>query len=395
MARVMTRIREWLRPPRSVLILFVLVVCVPAATLITLGLRLLDQDRALARQRQLELLDRAADAGIQVLEQDLASQKARLADGSCGGLESIDDAVCITLRLDSIEAFPPNRIAYYPRPRRLKEAPAEAFAEIETHEFRAPVDLEQALEASHKLAASSDAAIRAGALLRRGRIFVKLGRMDEALTVLADLSRVASVSINDEPADLVARRMRCSILESHNRRDELTAEAASLARDVRAGKWQLDWGVFQHIDEQLHRWLGAPTESLEKQDAFATALAWAYDLWMREQASTASGVHVLNGDTAPVTIIWSFNNGKGAALIAGSQFLESHWKAELQKAVAPARVLLGSAGAPPIGDELRVQRSAADTGLPWTLIVATPPGQREPREFTERDATWSRVWRRS
>ena len=59
---------------RNLLILFVLIVCLPAATLIVLGLRLLDQDRALARQRQIELLDRAADHAVGVLEQELWSK---------------------------------------------------------------------------------------------------------------------------------------------------------------------------------------------------------------------------------------------------------------------------------------------------------------------------------
>ena len=69
MARNMPRLRAWLRPPRNLLIFFAVVVGLPTATLIVLGVRLIDQDRALARQRQVEIQDSAADGGVRVLEQ--------------------------------------------------------------------------------------------------------------------------------------------------------------------------------------------------------------------------------------------------------------------------------------------------------------------------------------
>ena len=56
MSSSMERLRLWLRPPRNLFILFLAVVALPAATLVLLGVRLLEQDRALARQRQTETL---------------------------------------------------------------------------------------------------------------------------------------------------------------------------------------------------------------------------------------------------------------------------------------------------------------------------------------------------
>ncbi len=47
----MPGLRSWLRPPRDLLMLFLLVMLAPAATLVVLGLRLVEQDRALERQR--------------------------------------------------------------------------------------------------------------------------------------------------------------------------------------------------------------------------------------------------------------------------------------------------------------------------------------------------------
>jgi hypothetical protein len=45
MADMMARLRAWLRPPRNLLVLFLLVILLPAATLVVLGVRLLEQDR--------------------------------------------------------------------------------------------------------------------------------------------------------------------------------------------------------------------------------------------------------------------------------------------------------------------------------------------------------------
>ena len=86
----------------------------------------------------------------------------------------------------------------------------------------------------------------------------------------------------------------------------------------------------------------------------------------------------------PVTILWSFGGEQGAAFIAGARYLELHWKAELEKAVHPARVYFAGVAVAPPADAARVQRSAADTGLPWTLIVTAGDGQQEPPEFAAR-----------
>jgi len=61
----------WLRPRLRLLISFLLVVLPPAATLVGLGVRLLEQDRRLTRQRQSELLEYAAENGVRQLEQTI------------------------------------------------------------------------------------------------------------------------------------------------------------------------------------------------------------------------------------------------------------------------------------------------------------------------------------
>ena len=64
-------VRQWFRPPRHLVVLFVVVIVVPAAALAWLGWRLLEQDRALEGQRIQERLDRAADSISAALERRL------------------------------------------------------------------------------------------------------------------------------------------------------------------------------------------------------------------------------------------------------------------------------------------------------------------------------------
>ncbi len=378
----MSKVGQWLRPPRNLLILFILVVCLPALTLIALGIRLLDQDHALARQRQLEILDRAADQGVRVLDQDLADWTKRLAGQTCALENAPEDSVCISFQSDRIEVVPPGRLPYYPVSRTLKEPPVEPFQELESNEFREPVHLDKALDLSRQIAASNDVAVRAGALLRQGRILRKMGRAAQALAAYEDLGRIGSISINQEPVDLLARRTRCDILQEQSRTEDLQREAAALAADLQAGKWQLDRETFLHIDQKLQTWLG-PTKETGSNDGelLASAALWVYE----ERPAAANGVHIVHSNVAAATVIWTSGNGHITAFITGPRYLESHWMSDLRKAVFPARpYLVGAGGGNLPADALKVQRTAADTGLPWALIVANAPGQQEPQEFAVR-----------
>jgi signal transduction histidine kinase len=382
----MASLGKWLRPPRNLLVIFIFVVGVPAVTLLAFGIRLLEQDKALAHQREVDLLDRAADQGVRLLEQDLAGRIKRLSSPACTPVDVPYDSVCVALQTERINVFPPERIPYYPFAQQLKEIPSEPFVELESNEFREPVHLDKALEISRTLAASKDSPIRAGALLREARILRKMGKTNEALAVFADLSHIASVSINHEPADLLARRTRCGILEELSRTTDLRTEAASIASDLHAGKWQLDRESFLHIDEKLRTWLGAHGDRRYGDDeALAVALNWLYEKWTTRtaQQSASNGVYVLNSDGRQVTIVWAFANGHDAAFIAGPQYLASHWLAAVQKAVEPAQVSVSGINAPQPG-AVKVQRSAAETGLPWTILVSNPAGQQEPPEFAAR-----------
>src|SRR5436190_23151508 len=99
--------RVWFGASRRLLLSFVLVLLVPAAAVVWLGLHLIDQDRALASRQLRERRESAADRLIAGLEQAVSSTERRL-DGDPTGLpiRRDDDAVLVTLRPGVIETHP-------------------------------------------------------------------------------------------------------------------------------------------------------------------------------------------------------------------------------------------------------------------------------------------------
>jgi len=155
-------LREWLRPPRAVLALFLVVTLVPAAGLVWLGWYLLQQDRALVDQRVQERRERAADllvgtldAKLRAFEQDLTGPSARqlLAQG--------DDAVLVVLGSGAMDVYPRSHLLYYPIASPCQEPAELVFRAGEDREFRLH-DYAGAIANFRELSRSEDATVRAG-----------------------------------------------------------------------------------------------------------------------------------------------------------------------------------------------------------------------------------------
>src|SRR5262249_29469403 len=89
-----------------------------------------------------------------------------------------------------------------------------------------------------------------------------------------------------------------------------------------------------------------------------------------------------SSNSETVTVVWSFANRQAQAFIAGPRYFESHWLTTLQKSLPDADINLGvpSAALPAVAQK----RTAAETGLPWNLIVAPLPGGRDPQDVIAR-----------
>src|SRR5581483_10096279 len=116
-------LRAWFRPPRHWLGLFLLITLAPSILLIWFGSRSLQQDRTLALQSVQERRNQAADLVVAGLEQNVGAAEQSLRDPSAAAaLAAPEGAVVVALAADHVDAFPKDRLLYYPLPLTGREA---------------------------------------------------------------------------------------------------------------------------------------------------------------------------------------------------------------------------------------------------------------------------------
>ncbi|MBI1874168.1 MAG: hypothetical protein HYS05_09810 [Acidobacteria bacterium] len=373
--------RAWLGASRRLILLFVLVLLVPATAVVWLGVRLIEQDRALASRQLRERRESAADRLIAGLEQAVSSTERRLAGEPTGlPIRPDDDVVLVTFGPTGIEAHPKDRLLYLPMVPPGPAEPTAAFEAGEALEFRAK-DYQGAAAAFRTLARSLSTTVRAGALLRLARTLRKTGRGDEALRAYADLAHIPDARLSGLPADLVARRARCVLLEELGRTTELGEEARSLQTDLLAARWPLDRGAFLAYAEQINRWLGVEQTIATDRDALSAASEW---IWRQWAASDRGEFHAA-GRRAPrfagvgITILWQSPGDRLVALLAGPRFQLREWFDGPRSALDARglRVALSDAdgqavlGTLPTDLSATERRTAAVTHLPWTVFVGS------------------------
>lgn len=372
------------RHPRHLLVLFLAVTSLPASVLVWLGWRLVEQDRILEARRLQERRERAADLIVTALDQTLSAAEQRLVDPSTRGASPSDDALIVVVAPQSIETFPKTRFLYYPFRPTLREAPAEPFQPGESYEFRQQ-DYARAIAAFRELARSTDAAVRAGAQLRLARNLRKAGQLPAALDAYQQLAQQGDVSINGVPADLVARRARCALLAELNRPADLRREAEGLDADLRGARWQLDHAVYLHHVQEVSRWLDVARGPPLEQAALAAAVEWLWEKWKVDRPGqfSSSGRESFQFQGRSLTILWHGAGERLEALIAGPLHLERKWLPGLGPLLHGQGVRLAlrdAQGSFVFGESFpagspETRRAASDTGLPWTLLVASASPQ--------------------
>ena len=354
--------------PRGLQSLFLAVTLLVGAVLGWLGWRLLQQDRALARQRRLEQLEAAAERVTSALYRRLAELEEALADPGHARIPA--GAVLVRMRLDAIEVRPPDGLLYYPVVSAAPEPPPATFADGDALEFRRS-DPAGAAAAARPLARSANPAVRAAALVRLGRNLKKSRRTAEAFQVYEELAAMGTAQFRGLPAELVALEARCSLFEELGRRSDLEREARVLYQSLANSRWRLLQASFDYQVEQARAWLGNPPEPPQWNDkaALSGAALFLYGEWLREPAG--KGRRVLAMDGYPVLAAWTSSTQELIALIApaaavGSALREAgSFRAMLTD--AEGHLVLGQAGPP---GAVRVERTPATSKLPWTLEVA-------------------------
>ena len=355
--------RPWSGISRRLTLLFLVVLVPPAVTLVWLGKQLLDQDRTLWAQRELEHRQTAADAVARSLEKSLLeAQRAPVASPIPEG------ALRVVVSSTRVQTNPPGRALWQAVPLPLPGGDSREFVDAEALEFRGAA--QRALIRYEELAQSRQPSVRAGALLRVARVYRSSGQILAALRAYRNLAAVAGVAINNIPAELQARRAVCALLEESDRRDYLARESASLESDFLAGRWILDRADWELTARQIVHWTGhaLPVSSERK------ALSESADrLWDESARLEPSGRKVIAVEDTPVTLLWQTVASEINAVAIAPSLLQA-WAKSAADGIGGHVSLITDSGqvltsGKPASGSSAVRRSAAETGLPWTIVV--------------------------
>lgn len=382
-------IRDWLRPPRHLVALFLLLTLVPSLLLVVFGWRLLRQDFELERQQIQTSREQAADVIVGALEQIVSAVEGAMGDGArLEALAQADGAVAALFTRDDTRVFPQRRLLFHPVAEPGTEAPPAAFAAGELIEFRER-DPVRAAAWFRSLARSAPESVRAGAEIRLARNLRKAGRVMEALDVYARLAAPAS-AVGGVPAELLARWARCGLLAEGGPSPQLREEGRRLAADLLGGRWRLDREQFTLHFADAARWAGSSAPALP---AEAMALSTAVEQLYRQWRQTAPGVRFSGRrteeiDEAVITRLWQGTGERGTALVAASGYVQAQWMPRLAPLLDRhgLRASLGDSATRAV-PSAATRRAAGETGLPWTLrvdpVATAPPGR-----FSGRRGVW-------
>lgn len=319
-------IRAWFRPPRHLVVLYVLLTLVPSMLLLAFGWRLLRQDVELERQQLDARREEAADVVVGALEQAVTATEQKLADPEAFRfLATTPDAISVAFSEGQLEALPHGRLLYYPLASPGSGAPDSAFQRGEALEYHRQ-DPKAAAVFFQQLARSGFAPVRAGALIRAARNLRKSGDYDAALGVYAEASRLATTAIGEVPTELFARWARCDLLDHLGRRTQLIREALELRELLLEGRWRITRPVFDVHLEAASRWARAGEPPANHRLALSDAVSrlWSKQGHTADADGRGRATIAING--TQFTVLWWRAGNRTTALIAGPAFVEQEWK---------------------------------------------------------------------
>jgi len=370
----MTPPKEWLKPPRSLLVILFLLTLVSVSALGWFGWKLLEHDRLVEAQRTQELLEQTADRASATLRRTLAESGERLGSLLAGEVQDPPaDGLRLLLSENGVTAEPPSHLLYRPLPSPLPEAPAGMFAAAEALEFQQQQP-RLAAERYEELAVSRNRAVAAGALLRLSRVLRNSGQSESARLRYAQLADLTGVKVAGAPADLVARKALCEL-------SGRTSDARTLSEDLLRGRWQLTRGQFAYYWEEASRMAGRSAPPPVEAVALSEAAGQVWRDWQHE--SEVRGQRTLWEDGRPYFVMWRGGRERRAVLLTGTEtILKQVFAAEPAFSGGQAfwaagdnegRIVAGHKD----GTGRAAVRTAADNQLPWTLYVT---GLQRPQE---------------
>jgi two-component system, OmpR family, phosphate regulon sensor histidine kinase PhoR len=224
--------------------------------------------------------------------------------------------------------------------------------------------------------------IRAGALMRLARCYRKLGRSADAVAAYGSLAALGDAVVADAPAELIARRERIALFEANREKDAAAQERTLLARALTGHRFPIDRPTFEFFMQPL----GVP--SVESSAEGDTTLAEAVDAFWPAWNEQSSGRATWTGGAGRTfTAVWR-TTPSGVAAIVGPL---GELTAAMRDTVATLRVtvvLEDGRGAHAWGNVVGgpvVSKTSRETGLPWSLRVATDHGSTLPASDSRRN----------
>jgi signal transduction histidine kinase/predicted negative regulator of RcsB-dependent stress response len=405
-------LRNWFRPPRHLLALFLVITLVLAGALGWLSWRVLEQERALEGQRLQERLDNAADLASAALLRSLAQMEERLNRlialpeaqmATAAASLAEPETLLLNLTTTTVETYPGGQLLYVPLPVSAKETPVTVFAQAEAAEFQQK-DYARAITALRVFARSEDQTIRAGALLRLARNLRKAGQAKAALAVYEELAQLPTTLIEGYPAQLLARHERCVLWQELNERPQLQTEAKLLYRELHQAGWPMTGATYRFYADAASNWL-APTETaqlaaeMHAPEALARSAGaeFLWEEWQRIKRGEGAGSGRLSlwHEKRAVFLLWRSTAERMVALIVSPRYFEQQWlsampargemRVHLALTDADGHQVLGNGAGTASPQALR---TAAATQLPWTLHVVSTDARLSLGELTGRRSLW-------
>ena len=325
------------------------------------GWRLLVQQGAIDEQRSVQQLESAAAGIVANIRGKLAEAGERLS----GSLASpaalpapIDAAILLTIGPDDVLVAGSRGLPFVPA-LAGSQAPGEVFAEGEALEF-VRSELPGAAGRYEALAGHHDVRVRAGALLRLGRVLRKAGQFGAAMRAYQQLADLGAVRVGDLPAELAGLYGQRAALQAIGDRERDRSMTAQMVQGLDEGRWLLTRGVAEFYRDQLGA--NVPPASWPLADTLDR-------LWAESHGTLPSrGQRVFSGTGRSVLVMWRAGAAHTVLMAAFvDDFLpwprtpDVEWRLSDPEGewIAGERALL----------EPEVTRVIGEADYPWTLHV--------------------------
>jgi len=351
------------RPSHSLLGVLAATTTVVTIVLCWAGWRLLDQQRAIDEQHAREQLESNADATAAEARGKLAEAADRLSGWLSNPsplAPAVEGAVIVTVSPDEVLVTPRDGLPFVPVAREASASP-DTFSSIESMEF-ADHQLASAAKRYRVLSRNRDARVRAGALLRLGRVLRQSNDFAGALAAYQQLSALGTVRTDDLPAELAGLDGQRSTLLGLGDREGERRVADQLLHGLDSGRWLVTRGTAEFYRDEVTA--TSQPESWRLADAVT-------DTWRDSDGHlSARGQRVFAGDGQPVLVLWRSGEGRSALLATFAQrfFTATASGAASWQLTDPEGQLIAGDSAAPADSVARIIGNSED---PWTIRVWT------------------------